>query len=263
MDNMIARVPAAEQVNRYPLLWRVASGLLWSAITLRRRSFVRDARRAVANLHPPPEVIGGEHLPASGPCLVTCNHYSRPGFQTWWLALAITAAVADHRGPDAQEEMVWIMTAAWRFEDSRWRQRCLTPLSHWAFARVAHVYGFITMPPMPPAPEELLERAVAALRSVRLARRLARTGGLLGLAPEGRDVPMGLAEPPPGAGAFVALLVEAGMPVLPTAVSESGGRLRVSFGPTFVPTIPASRAERDAAVSRQVMDAIARLLQAP
>jgi hypothetical protein len=48
--------------------------------------------------------------------------------------------------------------------------------------------------------------------------------------------------------------------VLPAAVSEVGGRLRVSFGPPFVPTIPASRSERDEEVSTQVMAAIARLL---
>ena len=261
MDDMIARVPHVEQVVHYPVPWQVAGGLLWSALTLRPRSFARDARRAAARLRPPLEVLGGEHVPTAGPCLVACNHYSRPGFHAWWVAFAITAAVAGYRAPNADKEMSWVMTAAWRFEGSRWRQRLLAPLSHHAFARVAQVYGFVTMPPMPPAPEEMEARAVAVLRTVRMARGLARTGGLLGLSPEGRDVPIGLAEPPPGAGAFVALLTEAGlMPVLPAAVTEAGGRLRVSFGPSFVPAIPASRAERDPAVARQVMDAIARLL---
>lgn len=260
MDDMIPRVSPAGQVPRYPLLWQVAGGLVWSVATQRPRSFARDARRALAELHPPLEVVGDEHVPTSGPCLVTCNHYSRPGFQTWWLAFAITAALADRRAPGAEREVSWVMTAAWRFEESRWRQRVLSPLSLWAFAKVAGVYGFVTMPPMPPAPEELQDRAVAVLRTVRLARRLAQIGGVLALAPEGRDVPVGLAEPPPGAGAFLALLVAAGMPVLPAAVAESDGRLRVSFGPLFVPTIPASRAERDTAVARQVMAAIARLL---
>ncbi len=260
MTDMIPRVAPGEQVPRYPLVERMAGGLVWAALTRRRRSFVGDARQAIAALRPPLEVTGGEHVPTSGPCLITCNHYNRPGFQAWWLAFAITAAAADRRAPDAEQEVSWVMTAAWRFEGSRWRQRFLSPLSRYVFARVAQVYGFVTMPPMPPTPEEARERALAVLRTVRLARRLARTGGLLGLAPEGRDVPVGLAEPPPGTGTFIALLVEAGMPVLPAAVTESGGRLCVSFGPLFVPDIPASRAERDAAVAGQVMAAIARLL---
>jgi 1-acyl-sn-glycerol-3-phosphate acyltransferase len=103
-------------------------------------------------------------------------------------------------------------------------------------------------------------RAVAVLRTVRQARQAARGGGMVGLAPEGRDAPGGLGEPPKGAGMFLALLVEAGLPVLPVGVTEQGGRLRVSFGPVFVPEVPRIRAERDGAVARQVMDAIARQL---
>lgn len=260
MGRMIAQLPSENQAPRYPITWRVAGGLAWTALTRGRRSFVRDARRAVAGLRPPLEVVSGEHVPPTGPLLVACNHYSRPGFQAWWVAFAITAAIAERRARRDTEEVAWVMTAAWRFEGSRWRHRVLTPASRWAFAQVGRVYGFVTMPPMPPAPEEMHERAAAVLRTVRLARRLAKTGGVLGLAPEGRDVPVGLAEPPPGAGGFIALLVETGMTVLPAAVSEPGGRLRVRFGPAFVPTIPADRAERDRAVSAQVMAAIARLL---
>lgn len=257
---MIAQLPSGNQVPRYPITWRLAAGLAWTALGRGQRSFVRDARRAVAVLRPPLEVLGGEHVPPTGPLLVACNHYSRPGFQAWWIAFAITAAVAERRARADDEEFAWVMTAAWRFEGSRWRHRILTPASRWAFAQVARVYGFVTMPPMPPAPEEMHERAAAVLRTLRLARRLAKTGGVLGLAPEGRDVPVGLAEPPPGAGGFIALLVEAGMAVLPAAVSEPGGRLRVRFGSAFVPAIPTTRHERDRAVSAQVMAAIARLL---
>ncbi len=260
MIAMIAQPTSDNQVPRYPITWRVAGDLAWAMLAHRRRSFVRDARRAVAALRPPLEIIGGEHVPATGPLLVACNHYSRPGFQAWWVAFAITAALSERRALGDDEEMAWVMTAAWRFETSRWRHRVLTPLSRRAFARIAGVYGFVAMPPMPPAPEEMHERAAAVLRTLRLARRLAQTGGLLGLAPEGRDVPVGLAEPPPGAGAFIALLVETGMRVLPAAVYETEGRLRVRFGPPFVPAVPADRAARDRAVAAQVMDAIARLL---
>lgn len=260
MDNIIPRVPPANQVPRYPITWGIAGGIAWAALARRRRSFVQDARRAVAALRPPLDVIGDEHVPPTGPCLVTCNHYSRPGFPTWWLAFAITAAIAERRAHPEHGDFAWVMTAAWRFERSRWRHRVLTPASRWIFAQIACTYGFVTMPPMPPAPEEMQDRAVAVLRTLRLARQLAQNGGILGLAPEGRDVPIGLAEPPPGAGEFLALLVATGMPMLPVAVTETGGQLRVRFGSPFVPAIPARRDTRDRAVAAQVMDAIARLL---
>jgi 1-acyl-sn-glycerol-3-phosphate acyltransferase len=114
------------------------------------------------------------------------------------------------------------------------------------------------MPPMPPDPREAEARARAVLRTVRLARRMAQAGGMIGLAPEGMDTPGSLGEPPAGAGRFVALLVEAGLPVLPVGVTEAEGRLRASFGPVFVPQVPPDRAERDRAVTQQVMGAIGR-----
>jgi hypothetical protein len=178
--------------------------------------------------------------------------------------MTITATVAQHRAPGADREIHWVMTAGWTFPESAWKRWILEPVSRWAFDRVARVYGFVTMPPMPPTPYEVEARASAVLRTVRLARRLAAQGGMLGLAPEGRDLPEdqppspeGLGSPPEGAGEFIALLVKAGLPVLPVGVSEPQGHLRLSFGRPFMPKAPPSRAERDEAVIRQVMEAIA------
>ena len=249
------------RIAHHRLPYRVVGGLLGSAAVLRPRSLARDAQAAVGGLRPEPEVLGCEYIPPHGPCLVTCNHYSRPGLGAWWTVLAIASAVAARRAPDAAPEIHWVMTAAWTFPDSAWRRRVLTPLTRWAFARAAHVYGFVTMPPMPPDPREVEQRAVAVLRTVRLARRAALEGGMVGLAPEGQDFPGGLGQPPEGAGEFTALLVKTGLPVLPVGVSEPEGRLRVSFGPLFVPDIPPERARRDRAVAGQVMAAIA--LQLP
>ena len=245
----------------YRIPCRLAGGLVWSASVLSPRSFARDAQMAMASVYPTPVVLGCEHIPPRGPCLVTCNHYSRPGLGAWWTVLAIAAAVAARRTSDADPEIHWVMTAGWTFPESPWRHRALTPLTRWAFARAAHVYGFVTMPPMPPDPREVEQRATAVLRTVRLAHRAALEGGMVGLAPEGRDFPDGLGEPPEGAGEFMALLMRTGLPVLPVGVSEPEGRLRVSFGPLFVPDIPPERARRDRTVSRQVMAAIA--LQLP
>ncbi len=257
---MIPQFPSHSETPRYRIPRRFLGSFLWAALTLRPRSFARDAQLAMRGLRPDLEVLGGKHVPPRGPCLVTCNHYSRPGFDAWWLALGIAAAVAAHRAPDADPEIHWVMTAAWTFPESGWRQRVLTPLTRWAFDRVAQVYGFVTMPPMPPDPHEVELRALAVLRTVRLARRLAQKGGMVGLAPEGRDVAEGLGRPPAGAGEFIALLVRAGLPVLPAGVTEQGGRLRVSFGPLFEPEIPPERTKRDSTVARQVMAAIGRQL---
>jgi hypothetical protein len=83
---------------------------------------------------------------------------------------------------------------------------------------------------------------------------------MIGLAPEGRDFAQGLGQPPEGAGEFIALLVSAGLPVLPAGVTETEGQLQVSFGGLFVPDISSDRAERDQVVARQVMTAIAQQL---
>jgi hypothetical protein len=231
--------------------------VLWAASTLQPRSFAGDAQLAVTGLYPQLEVLGAEHIPACGPCLVTCNHYSRPGFGAWWIALAISAAVASHRHPTADPEIHWVMTAAWTFPESKWKAQVLTPATQWALNRLARVYGFVTTPPMPPAPDEVEARAAAVLRTIRLARRVVPQGGMVGLAPEGMNTPGKLAKPPQGAGVFIALLVEAGLPVLPVGVTEREGRLRLSFGQLFIPEIPPGRVERDLVVARQVMTSIA------
>lgn len=245
---------------RYTLPPRLLAGLWWSALAMRPRSFADDACRAVSGLALAPVILGAEHVPERGPCLVTCNHYTRPGFPAWWLTMAVTAAIAAQRAPDADPQLHWVITAGWTFPDSPWRQRTLTPLTYWSFARVARMYDFVTMPPMPPDPAQVEARALAVRRTLRLGRRLVREGGMLALAPEGRDVPWGMDEPPPGVGEFISLLVGMGFPILPAGLSESGGRLCISFGPPFVPDVPAQRSMRDAHVACQVMDSISRQL---
>jgi 1-acyl-sn-glycerol-3-phosphate acyltransferase len=257
---MISQAVSGAHVPKYDISWRSWARLTASALLRWRRSFSADSIEVAAGLQPPLEVVGGEHVPPHGPCLVTCNHYHRPGFNAWWIAVGITAALASHRAQTADRELYWLMTAAWTFPGAISR-RVLTPITRWAFSRVAQVYGFIPMPPMPPSPDEVEARARAILQTLRLARRLVKVEGMIGLAPEGQDTTPGeLGEPPGGAGEFIALLVEAGMPVLPAGISEVDGKLRVSFGPLFTPDIPGDRAHRDKVVAGQVMDAIARQL---
>lgn len=244
--------------------YRTPRGLLarlaGSALVLRPRSFAADALEAMASLSPAAVIDGSCHVPREGPCLVVCNHYSAPGYTTWWTPLAITAAIGGRRAEGADREVHWVITAAWRGTGNGFRDRAVETVTTGVFRRVARVYGFVTMPPMPPRPDEAAARAKSVLKTVRLARSLAKTGGMIGLAPEGRDHAGELGELPPGAGQFIALLVETGLPVLPAGVWQEAGRLRVRFGPVFAPAIPPRRAGRDAAVAGEVRAALATCL---
>jgi hypothetical protein len=244
----------------YPLPRRQLAKVAGSIVALRQRSFAAESLGATGALRPPALFECTEHIPERGPFLVVHNHYNAPGYMAWWNVLLISAAIARHRAAGAEREVHWIMTAAWRREDDGWRTRAVTATTKWAFARVARIYGFINMPPMPPRPEEAAERAKSVLRAVRLARKLAKSGGMMGLTPEGQDNPGGFGAPPPGGGEFIALLVEAGLPVLPCGNSQRGDRLCVRFGPLFTPETPPRRNNRDTIVADQVMAAIGRCL---
>jgi 1-acyl-sn-glycerol-3-phosphate acyltransferase len=231
-----------------------------ASLLLRHRSFSTDASSAVSGSRIKLRILGSHNVPANGPCLVTCNHYTRPGLAAWWGALLISTVVSSHRDNSAQPDIHWVMTAAWTFPDKPWQRQYLSPLTRWAFKRVARIYGFITMPPMPPTPEEVYARADAVRQTLRLARQIAPEGGMIGLAPEGRDTPGVVGAVPEGVGDFIALLCSAGLPVLPVAVFESDGHLCAHFGPEFFPKIPPKKTERDYAVAQQVMDAIQALV---
>src|SRR3990170_3691208 len=105
---------------KYPLPWRLVLKALPDFIFQRSRSFRADSKTCVDMLAPKLQIIGQANIPQAGPALVTVNHYSRPGFRAWWLPLAISASVP--------VEIHWVMTAAWRFEERRFRQQ-LTSLS--------------------------------------------------------------------------------------------------------------------------------------
>ena len=154
------------------LLSRLGLALLTGEL----RSFRTDATRCISRLQPPLKIYGTENIPQSGPGLVTTNHYTRPGLRAWWLALAVSSAVP--------AEIHWLITSAWTYPD-RLRSATITPLSRWILKRLAQIYHFTAMPPMPPNPAETLERAAAVRRVLRYARLNERP--LIGLAPEGGD----------------------------------------------------------------------------
>jgi hypothetical protein len=87
---------------------------------------------------------------------------------------------------------------------------------------------------------------------------------VLCLAPEGADMPGGkLTMPPSGAGRFISLLVEKGMPIFPVGGWEDeDGALCIHFGKQFDLGEPSGRTgeQRDRCISDQVMRKVAELL---
>lgn len=233
---------------------KIVINLAWGVLSLRPRSFRRDALTCIQGIDSSLRLLGEKNIPQEGPCLLTANHYSAAGFQAWWIALAISAVLP--------MEVHWVMTAAWTF-DNRFYASPFIPLTRWLFRRTARVYGFTAMPPMPPDPGEITARAVAVRQTLEYAQRTAAAQAVIGLSPEGRDFGGGkLGLPPPGAGRFIAQLSLWCPLIYPVGVYLQSDSLCLHFGsPYSLPQlVNESRDQVDAHVSRVVMQAIASLL---
>ncbi len=232
---------------QYPFPWKIGLLLLRDALLLRQRDFRADNLEIVKVLNPSPTLINLDNVPSRGPALLVTNHYSRPGFPAWWIAIGITAFMP--------LDIHWLMTAGWTHLAG------LESLTRWLFPRVAQVYGITATPPMPPKPEETQTRARAVRQVISYARQ--SPAPVIGLVPEGRDHPKGLlASPPPGAGRFIEKLVSHCHRIIPIGVYEDGEYLCINFGPAFSLEIPSwiSADQRDQTISGQVMKAIAQQL---
>jgi hypothetical protein len=250
------------QFPSYPFPYGLVTRLMWATLRGVRhgRPFSVDARHCVAALRPPLHVDGQEHIPTSGPCLLTINHYARQIsddaaiFRAWWLALGVSAVVP--------AEIHWIVTEAWTYPDP-FRAHLVTPATRWLFRRVAQVYGFTSMPPMPPDPHDVMARALAVRRI--LAYASVTSNPLIGLAPEGGDAPGGVLQTPPsGVGRLITHLARLGLRITPVGGFEADGAFCLRFGPAYsLETFPTlSAVERDRATSAVVMRHIAAQLPA-
>jgi hypothetical protein len=158
--------------------------MAWLAFQRRPRSFRRDSRMLVDRLTPPLLVEGALPDVERGSWLVVVNHYTRPGFRAWWIPMAISTTLP--------RELTWVTTSTLTFRDPL-RAATITPASRWFLRRVASLYGFIAMPPMPPRDFEVKARAEAVRRAL---HRASEPHALLGLAPEGGDMPRGVLRRP-------------------------------------------------------------------
>jgi hypothetical protein len=221
-------------------------------LLLRKRDFHQDAQACIANLRPPVKVIGRENIPQSGPCVLTVNHYHRAGFGAQWLALAVASLVPVN--------MHWIITGEFTYP-GKWYERLGTIGSKLLLGRIAHVYGFTSMPPMPPREKDVEARAASVRAVLEYVKHTKST--VIGLSPEGYDPPgVVLSRPAPGAGRFGLLLSRAGLRFCPVGAYEMNGCFHIHFGKAYGLRVPAGLPvdEKDLQASQIIMEQIAALL---
>jgi hypothetical protein len=214
------------------------------------------ARFLTRTLHPPPRVdlsaVQGyfsrmaEQDSAPG-AMITVNHYSAPDFQAWWFVIPISAFFPT--------EIHWVVTSGWT--SVGWMKK----FTYWLFPRGARLFNFTPMPPMPPNPAEVLERAAAVREVLKYASR--NPQAVIGMAPEGADQPGGvLGMLPPGVGRFLYLINQSCPNIIPVGVWKEQGRIQIQFGSPYQLEVPPglSAHERDGMVGDIVMGHIAELL---
>ena len=230
----------------------MVAGLALDFLFQRARSFREDGLACMQRLKPPLRISGEKNIPRQGPGLLTFNHYYRPGFNAWWMSLALAATLA--------EEIHFVMTGELTFP-GKWYAPLGMAGSRWLLKRFSHMYGFTTMPPMPPRPKDVKARAQSVRQTLAFAR--SHPQALLGLAPEGGDQPGGVLNlPPAGAGRFIILLADLGFPILPVGCFEEPGAFCLHFGEPYLLTIPdgLTSKEKDYAAAKSIMQSIAPLL---
>jgi hypothetical protein len=233
---------------------RLIPSLVASILFGGRRSFRRDGQLCIERLQPPLRVYCPENIPQSGPCLITFNHYYRPGFNAWWMALALAAAVP--------VDIHFTMTGELTFP-GKWYAPLGMAGSRWLLRRFSKIYSFTCMPPMPPRKKDVAARANSVREFLTYAHD--HPQAVLGLAPEGGDQPGGVLNwPSSGAGRFIALLVEQGFPILPVGMAEENGEFCLRFGIPYRLQVPHGLTSdgKDRAAAQMVMTAIAGQLPA-
>ncbi len=190
------------------------------------------ARMLVSTLRPTPEVdttairtllSNLAHSDQGQGAVITVNHYSAPDFRAWWLSIVISAVI-----PQA---IHWIVTSGWT--NSGW----LTPITHWLFPRGARLFGFTPMPAMPPDPSETEKRALAVRQVLRYASQTPQP--VIGISPEGRDIPGGaLGSLPSGVGRFIHLICRRCPNVIPAGVWKENNGIRLQFGAPYQLELP-------------------------
>jgi hypothetical protein len=224
----------------------------WDLLIASRRDLQEDAKACIQYMQAELKVLGKENIPQQGGCALTINHFHRPGLGAQWIALAVTALVP--------LKMRWAVTGELMCQ-GKWYRAMGSRASRVFLRRLAYLYNLLTMPPMPPRPQDVETRA----KSVRAVLRYVRQeqDPVLGISPEGHNPPNGaLTHPAPGFGRFALLLSKAGMRFIPAAGYEVDGVFHLHFGKGYDLCVRSDLSvdERDDHASRIVMENLACLL---
>ena len=239
-------------------LWFMTRWLLGVVVLQRRRNLGADARTLFAGRRPRPLVVGIEHVPVEGPCILVMNHYERSGLRVWWCASLVTAAVWERRGADPPVR--WLITD--RFHGFRFAEvRFPDGLIAWLLRAIARAYGLVLVA----RPEGEQGLRSAALREARRALREPESGvpaPALGITPEAATGSgPELAEPWPGSGVALAWLSAGRAPLVPVGVyDDETGRLVARFGRPF--TLPWSNLREGRASERELASTVMRAISA-
>lgn len=231
----------------YPVPWKIVFGLsphIWNGT---QESVDAFSAGVVAQMQPPPEIQGWEHLPADPRFVLVANHYQRKGLWILHSASVLTQAIRRHYGP-GDPPVRWIVTANWPpIRIGGWKVASPGDVLLPRVAHALHCY------PVSFAGQNPAFTALSIKRIIREARTLTRP---IGLFPEGVAGTAGTLHPPlPGVDRLLALLGRTGMPAVPAAISEQG-RFVIRFG-SPVPAATLQQADDPAAL---VMQQIATLL---
>ena len=224
----------------------------WDLVLLHRRDLCQDAKACIDHLSVGLKVVGRENIPQQGGCVLTINHYHRPGLGAQWIALAATALVP--------LKIRWAVTGELMCQE-KWYQAVGSRASRVFLRRLAALYGLISMPPMPPRPKDVAARAASVRAILEYVRQ--ENDPVLGISPEGYNSPHGaLARPAAGFGRFALLLSRAGMKFIPVGGYEEDGIFHLHFGTEYELSIPGdlSTEEKDEQAMEIIMRNIACLL---
>ena len=228
------------------------ASLIRDSFFSRSRIFREDAKACISPLVPSLHITGRENIPVNGGYAITINHYHRAGFAAQWMAMAISALITS--------DVHWIITGELTYP-GKWYALFGRAASRWILKRGALVYGFTTMPSMPPSPHEVEARA-ASVRSVLKFVKQTKNP-IIGFAPEGGDQIGGrLAMPASGAGRFALLLAAQGLRFEPVGIYESGGKFCLNFGEAYELCVERNLSpdEKDRQAAHILMEHIAILL---
>ena len=151
----------------------------------------------------------------------------------------------------------WIMTNAWVYPNPI-QNMVLKPLSHMILSEIARIYNFTSMPPMPPSVADVPNRTMSIRKLFAFVRNTKVP--IIGMAPEGRDMPCGvLGWLPAGTGRLILELSKRGLSIFPIGVYEEEHALQIKFGKPYNLNIPDgfSTMDLDKKVSQMIMHQIA------